>query len=289
MRAVNFVVYFTILRIVLQVRYIRKTQMSKQQKQPYKEHPSISDRDWRLRAISTVAEDFRSPNTNILYPTGTPLELAGFIRYEKKVVGIPVPDASALYLSIAKRLGQAGASVISTQLVKPLAPEEQKSKIISKEDESDFFDALENLIACVIFSYTAIEAFANGIIPDEYQYTVERSDKRCTETYTKNQIERHISLTTKLDAILPQICAVKSPKGTKIWDEYIWLSDMRSRFVHLKSTDWIQSGPEKADQFIWTSLLSKKVITSPKIAFSIIQHYTSKETPRWVHKYSDNS
>ena len=42
---------------------------------------------------------------------------------------------------------------------------------------------------------------------------------------------------------------------------------------HRSPEDWLHSKPEEADKFIWSVLLSDKVITAPQIAFDLIQHY----------------
>jgi hypothetical protein len=136
----------------------------------------------------------------------------------------------------------------------------------------------------VIFAYTALEAFANESIPDDYKFERMRGDKKCTELYSKDQIERHLSLDTKLDEVLPVIRSVVTPKGTKTWEMYIWLKNLRDRFIHLKSSDWRKSAPESADEYVWTDLLSDQVLQAPSIALGIIEHYSLPDRPRWLKK-----
>jgi hypothetical protein len=42
-----------------------------------KQHPNIDERDWRLRGITTLAQEMRSPSGKS-HPAGTPVEVLGF-------------------------------------------------------------------------------------------------------------------------------------------------------------------------------------------------------------------
>ncbi len=247
------------------------------------EHPRISKRDWRLQGITTLAQDFKSPWSGILHKVGAPVEIAGFVRFKGEITQIPVPNPSAIYISLARRSVENTAEnlrILGEKIVK----RSNNTSAFSNEYEIQFFNELENLIACVVFSHTAIEAFANESIPDDYKFEKMRGDKRCVEIYSKDQIERNLSLDTKLDEILPTLFAVQSPKGTKLWENYAWLKEIRDRFVHLKSTDWKHSTPENADQYVWTNLLSGRVQEGPKIAVELIHHYQKQKPPRWLAK-----
>jgi hypothetical protein len=251
------------------------------------EHQDIDSRDWRLQAITTLAEDFRSPWTGTLHKAGSVVELVGFVQYDKRhqLALIPVPNAPAIYLSLARKAADLGADFVNQGFSKYLAPLPDGNRRFSLDAEADLFDALENMIACIVFSYTAIEAFANQTIPDDFQFEQERSDGRCRETYSKEQIERFISLDTKLDTILPGICSVPSPKDTGAWHNYVWLKRLRDRLIHLKSSDCKNSAPENAEDYVWTWLLSNKVLKAPKFAVAIIEHYHPDKKPRWIRKF----
>jgi hypothetical protein len=179
------------------------------------EHPNISKRDWRLQKIDTLAKDFKSPWSGVLYKAGTSVEVTGFVKFKGEFIRIPVPHPCAIYISLARRSVEGTADNL-LELVGRF--KRRNEGIITFPDayEKQLFDEFENLIACIVFSYTAIEAFANESIPDDYRFNKMRGDKKCLEVYSKDQIERNLSLDTKLDEILPALFAVKSPKGTKI-------------------------------------------------------------------------
>jgi hypothetical protein len=62
------------------------------------------------------------------------------------------------------------------------------------------------------------------------------------------------------------------------------LKELRDRFIHLKASDWMRSEPQKADEYIWTQLLSEKVMQSPEFAVALIDYYCVSDKPRWIRK-----
>lgn len=248
------------------------------------EPDNIASRDWRLQAITTLAQDFQSPWTGNAYKAGTPVEITGFVRFGKDTLSIPVPSPVAVYLSLARKARDSGNEFFARKFRTRCMSLPNGTARLPPDNESEFFDGLESLIACIVFSYTAIEAFANEAIPDDFSFEREREDSRCKEVYSKEQIEQNLGLNVKLDQILPSIRSVSSPKGTKVWQDYIWLKELRDRLIHLKSTDWMRSDPQKADEYIWAQLLSEKVMQSPEFAVALINHYCVSEKPRWIRK-----
>jgi hypothetical protein len=268
------------------------------------EHPNITNFDWRLEHVSVIEvikeddEEVTENDNEIILKDGAPVILVGFAKYNDILLDMPLPNPCAIYLSLANNAAK-NAAKLTNKLDEILAKsplddgykedyKEKKIKSLPSEFTSDLFDACQELIACVIFSYTAIEVFANGSIPDDFDFVKERSDKRNTEIYSKEQIERFVNLDTKLHEILPDIRSVKSPKGTKKWENYIWLKELRDRFVHLKSIDWETCDPESADEFVWSHLLSDKVkvMKAPFISTILIEHYYKKDKPRWLEKWT---
>jgi hypothetical protein len=253
------------------------------------ERDVIAKRDWRLQAISTLAEDFVSPWTGLRHPAGSPVWATAFAKQNEELLQFALPNVAAMYLSIAQRALAQGASLLATVLGGPRRQTAEGTRIIAETSEAPFLDAIEYLSAGVIFSYSAVEAFANYSIPDTYVYERDREDDRCRETYTREQIERWLSLDVKLDKVLPQILSVSSPKGTGVWQEYAWLKELRDRLVHLKSADWRRSGPEEADGILWTRLLDTSVPRAAAIAARTIRHYLVGEPPRWMRRLPINT
>ncbi len=247
----------------------------------FHEHPNISKRDWRLRGITTTAEEF-ADGLGTTHPVGTVVELVGFVQLPHgTVLSIPVPDPAAVYLSLARAAMKNGLAYVESELPNQILTVNAESRL-ANDSEQGFFDCLQSIVSGVVFSYTAIEAFANSVIPDDFVFVKPRQDKRCTEHYTKEQIERHVSLDVKLDEVLPKILmGAKSPKGGKAWSDYTKLQKTRDRLIHLKSEDWQKASRDKAGDWLWTILLSKPTRDSVSHAFNIINHFCASEPKRW--------
>lgn len=139
-------------------------------------------------------------------------------------------------------------------------------------------------MACIIFAYTALEAFANSQIPDDYVYIMNRSDKKCVEQYSKSQIERFISLDTKLGDILPEIMGLASPKGTSTWEKYLSLKKLRDEIIHCKSAPTTQETNQ-----IFKDLFSETVANPCLEAKDIIGYFLNSlkpsDQPMWFKEF----
>jgi len=248
------------------------------------EHLSLHSRDWRLYA-TCLATECRPGWSWQAWPAGTPIEVVGFAKYDRDLLAFPAPFPVALYLSLARNTQRTGARLLEKCLASGLEAQPQGFTRVPAAVETQLFDGLENVLAAVVFSHTAIEAFANWTIPEDWEYVQDRQDGRRRKVYSSGQIERHLSLEVKLDQILPKVHSVPSPKGTAIWGDYVWLRRLRNRLVHLKSPDIGPSNPEQADKLVWTALLEPKVHTAPEVAMQLIEHYLPADRPRWAREF----
>jgi len=199
---------------------------------------------------------------------------------EKTVLSFSLPSTSSLFLNLSLQ-AKREVDAIDIQMCFKKHHEGQGTY---PDDHKLLFDFFELMISQVIFSFSAIEAFANISIPNDYIYRVKRSDKKFIEEYDKDQIERHVTLDNKLDKILPTIFNVKTPCGTKSWDNFQNVKKLRDRLIHLKSSDTTASGPEI--KTIWGDLIRNKKVDFVKHAHQIVGHYIDKkEGFRWHKKY----
>ncbi|MBN2394932.1 MAG: hypothetical protein JXC36_00530, partial [Candidatus Atribacteria bacterium] len=178
----------------------------------------IEDLDWRIRACSSLTKPFLDPQTETIHPIGTIIKVIKIIKYKDNIQHITLPNPAAMYLSLAIKLGNQGYDFIKNNFLK-------KNEILDQKEDNIFntklFDAFEKLIASVIFSYSAIEAFVNYEIPEDYIFRIDRKDKRCQEIYNHDQIERFINLEMKLKIVLPEILQIRSKIPNKIWQDYM--------------------------------------------------------------------
>ena len=192
----------------------------------------VAKEDGRFYAIDKVGTDLdRSPLQNSL---GRKYHLA-------------LPSGPALFLHLAHR------AYSRIKDIDPLSLFDEHPQGIWPDNQKALFDYLEESIAHVVFSFTALEAFANEVIPDgfTYSFTVDRTGEK--RTYAKDEVERRINLDEKLGIVLPQIFSLKTPKGGALWEKYKTIKKTRDRIIHLKSVDKRTSGPE--DETIWGTLL----------------------------------
>lgn len=231
--------------------------------------------DWRYRVVTTLAEDFKSPWTGILHKKGASVSLSTSVRHGRRTIGIGDPSAPALFLS------QSYKAYELSQKNHPFIIENPDT--LGDELSAFVYDYLEQIMASIIFAYTAIEAFANEEISEDYVYESEMHSSEILIAYQKDSIERRISLDEKLGSILPKTKKLSTPKGLKIWADYVELKRLRDRIVHLKSRDRAHS--KANDLFpdsIWSQLLHPKQLNYPLVAKKMMLHFVKEEKYHWL-------
>src|SRR5690625_1646981 len=104
-----------------------------------------------------------------------------------------------------------------------------------KTDSHVTYDFIEHIQINLVFGYTAIEAFANLSIPNDYKYQPGKNHKGIEEIYDKEAIERWVSLRNKVSIILPEIYQTPPIKKDKVWNDFIRFEDLRNEIIHQKS------------------------------------------------------
>lgn len=220
-----------------------------------KEIKNINEQDWRLQAVTTLAKEFKSPGSSLVHPVGSIVTLIGRILYSDKIISFGLPNMTALFLDFAYNAFEAAIEEFNQQIL------DINSKTNLLKNNEEIFHALEMMMASIIFSFTALECFANENIPEDYIYECENDDKKYTKKYHKKQIENSLSLDVKLGDILPTIMSINSPKGNKMWNNFQNLKKLRDRIIHLKSEDRKSTDPQI--DTIWRELFAsfgKKIL-----------------------------
>lgn len=230
--------------------------------------------DWRIHAVTELAEDWLCPWSSQTFPKGSKIIGTSLIKLNNdKHIGVPVPNATASCLNISHNCW-----VKAKELRENSNIDKSIKKQVAFNQESDAINYLELMMQSIIFAFTALEAFVNEIIPDDYVY--EKQGQKCKEIYNKNEIERWLSIDEKIGQILPIAINVESPKGKhNSWNDLLKLKKIRDRLVHMKSADRLSSGPEKST--IWSELI--KAEPPYRQAFSIVSYFIKKMQcePRW--------
>jgi len=122
--------------------------------------------DWRCSVAASLAEDYRDPDSKRLYPKGSVVTRDTLVRHGTRTLAFADPSAVALFLS------QSQKSFVRAMEIHPFHPE-RLSPSRPKLD-TILYDYLELIMIAVISAYTAIEAFANDEIPEDFLYQQRR-------------------------------------------------------------------------------------------------------------------
>lgn len=98
-------------------------------------------------------------------------------------------------------------------------------------------DYIEKIQTAIVFSYTALEAFANISIPDDYIYLSKMNSKGIKEQFDREAIERWLSLKDKLNLVLPGIYKSKQINKERIWSQFLFLENYRNQIIHQKAIE----------------------------------------------------
>lgn len=227
----------------------------------------LANEDWRFHAIGPVGTG-----------VGMLATTERMSKVSKKVVSFGLPSAPALYLDIATAAHRRrSASNLASMFI-----EHSRVQGTWPEQHGPLFDYFEAFSTEVIFSYTAVEAFANESIPADFIFTSKRG-KNGEVAYKGAEIERQVALSEKLNSVLPLAHKLTKPAGGKAWQDFRDLERVRDRLIHMKSIDRKASGPEH--QTIWGLMLEHKATKYPLIAYRMIGAFPRlSHNRRWFEK-----
>ena len=233
----------------------------------------IEDEDWRLYNCQTIRA-ISNPRPGIKAKPGDTIKSVALLDFDREQYILGIPHPSAIFLSIAYRSHHAAISLCERAMGSP----EGRNYL----SDALAFDCIENAVAAIIFAFAALEAFANGEIPDSYVYHEDRNG--IPIPFSKEQIERSVNLSTKLDAILPDIFGVPTPKGSALWRDFVEIKRLRDRIIHMKSADRRDLVTDQKS--IWRSLFRPDLPCFPYTAKKMMEHFYSGagRFPRWFTK-----
>jgi hypothetical protein len=229
--------------------------------------------DWRCHTVVRVAATTTVPGLGTL-PAGAVGKAVGIVDYQSGRIAFTVPSATALFINLSHRYYDDARKIAQSFSVGPT---------LQTLDDDISFAYFERIMASVVFAYTALESFANEEIPDEFNHPVEKH--KCTEIYSKTQIERFLSLGVKLGDILPVVFDLPSPKGTKTWENYVALESLRHSIIHMKKVDREHVG--YSSESVWRALIAEPVPYSVATAKAMIDYFYDSRGPKphWYENF----
>jgi len=145
------------------------------------------------------------------------------------------------------------------------------------EQQQEYFNYFQLIITSIIFAYTALEAFANICIPDNY--TIEEEKQGIKTIYSKTGIERTFSLRDKFKRVLSDVLQTSEPSQEKWWSKFIALEKLRNEIIHTKQSDTAER---------YSTLLSKSIfelIKVHKIVIGYYGHYINLNKPGLLDEF----
>lgn len=151
-----------------------------------------------------------------------------------------VPNNVALLLSVSeKALNEAKRiytnNFTNQEIELDLDKMNGDRKMMMNQASSLVCNYLENIQTSIVFGYTALEAFVNLSIPEDFTHTTEKNSKGISEVFDKKAIERWLPLKTKIKNILTEIYSTKKIDSQKWWGQFLNLEQYRNDIIHQKS------------------------------------------------------
>ena len=151
-----------------------------------------------------------------------------------------VPNNVALLLSVSEKALNEAKKIYTNNFTKQeieLDLDKMKGdrKLMMNQASSLVCDYLESIQISIVFGYTALEAFVNLSIPEDFTHTTEKNSKGISEVFDKKAIERWLPLKTKIKNILTEIYTTKRIDSQKWWGQFLNLEHYRNDIIHQKS------------------------------------------------------
>ncbi len=259
------------------------TKKKKTQATPYtfSEADNIANYDWRLGAVTTTIADSIHSN-GLRLSAGSVVLAVCPVQYDMKTMLLyNMPNVCALLLDFAHRLFLESSDILSQ------FTEISVDGFRTAKNDGSLIEALERRMASAVFAFTAIEAFANEMIEEAYtkkNYSYSDPNPDTGKPYTLDEIERWMPLETKLCGVLPEIAAVKRPKGTVLWQYFAQIRKIRHYVIHPKLPDRIQHAPDA--EVLWKMLTDSKFRDFAIDAKALMMHYAGNgsHSARWLFK-----
>ncbi|EMV9369368.1 hypothetical protein AADU81_003158 [Vibrio alginolyticus] len=188
-----------------------------------------------IRALKPICVDCKD---HPQYPMSVAFQETDKVNLSKgKQLEYFVPNNIALLLSNSRKSLDKAEVMYKEQLLKHIPSDEEKFVDQLWSNCSLVSDYIELMQTAIVFGYTALEAFANISIPENYTYISKPNSKGIKEQFSKEAVERWVRLQDKLNVILPDIYNTSVLNKQKFWPHFIALEECRNNIIHQKTID----------------------------------------------------
>jgi hypothetical protein len=239
--------------------------------------------DWRIAAVTTLAQDVPAAFPGgPAHKAGAPVYLSSVTKHpDHNVIGFITPSATALALNAAVKNACKAKELKETLTLGDTLTPWGNGKSVITENLSHLYDFFEHCMIAVITSFQSLEMFSNDVISRELKGTFQLGRSKEILKLTGEELERRASTDEKLGAILPRLLAIKTPKGTKVWERYLDLKAARDATVHFKSLE-TRSGQNIDRESLFFQFFRRDSTEFPRMAMEVIEYFhATKELSRW--------
>ncbi|CED57371.1 putative uncharacterized protein [Aliivibrio wodanis] len=202
-----------------------------------------------------------------------------------------VPNNIGMLISISSKASNR-ANKIFNQKFKNSSYELDVTKLTGNKNDAisaistDVYDYIEEIQSAIVFAYTALEAFANLSIPQDYVYQIKKNSKGISESYDKTAIERWLSLKTKIKSILPELYGTSVVDKHTWWGQFVTLEEYRNEIIHQKSI----GSTEFYKPYFKDSIFNIINCIESVISFFYVAHHANGKTNEvwpWLKEHAD--
>lgn len=241
--------------------------------------------DWRIRAVLTIAKDIPpafpgGPS----HKKGSPMYLTHVAKSKSNnTIGFITPDVSAMALNISinasKKASRIKGKIKYEKIISPWGD----GISVTKETTQSLFNYFENFMTSIVFSFLAVEGYANSLISLEPNHLFSYKEQQ----FTANYVERNISTKEKVKYILPQITNRRINNSDRVWQDFILLKNARDAIVHIKYKDLFSNKDTIDDSSLYFNFLNNEPALFPKYGYEVIRYFEGDERTRWMIAFEE--
>jgi hypothetical protein len=143
------------------------------------ETAEIQKVDWRVNRVTWTTSPMPLVSGKIL-PPGASVTDPAFVKIGKQRVGISIPNATAMFLNLS-----CGCHKAAGELVHRCLSMKDAHGHLPYDLVPEFF---EQMMSAIVFACTALEAFVNEQIPDDFVYSGSKKIARTSMTRLRSSV-----------------------------------------------------------------------------------------------------
>lgn len=251
--------------------------------------------DWRVTAAGITPEDsIRSDGFVGEFPAGSHYAITSIGKtYKGEQISFPEPSVAAFALNVAH---DAASAAMPMQASLDIGPYSRTGDIpirtVAHSDIPQLYDFFEKCMIAALFSFQAVEAYANKMIDHHSREGFMWIDRRGEyRHHSVEELERYVSTENKVGELLPAILKMTTPKGKVVWQDFKKLKQVRDAATHVKSADQTTrsepySLPEQVT--LLTGFLGADILSWPRAAVNVINYFDRRfEKYDWLQHELD--